>query len=265
MTERSELDRAVAELLSAYVDGAVTPEERAEAEDWIARSDAARAEHAALVEAKQFVQGLPPVDPPFGFYERMLRQGTPTPALRGGLRSTLSIGAAVASMAAAWLLVGGTLTGAAAEQPPLEAATIAQLSAPDGVQTLRGTGMPGELGAFALDGTYGAPGDGVLATYVDDQGSTVAVLRTEGAVDWDSLPEGVRGRGDGVGTWLDLTTTGDLERAVIQRGDTIFTLVGEIDGDELVRLGSSLQEAPNRGRSLVDRARDACRGLLFSS
>lgn len=63
------------ELLSALLDGELTPAEEAEVRAWLDTDPDARADLEALAAVRSAVRALPAVDPPFGFYERMLREG----------------------------------------------------------------------------------------------------------------------------------------------------------------------------------------------
>lgn len=212
------LDPQVAELLSALLDGAVTEQERATALAWIERSPEARAEYESLALVKSTLGGLGEVEPPFGFYDRMLRQGTPTPevtsavdtAASGGRRRPrgLIAGAAAAAVAvaAALVLVVGGGSDSTVIRPPIE--QVAAGSAPD-LQTFRRSG------------------------------TEVNVLRQEADdVDWDALPNGVRGRDEGADTWIDLTTEGEEERVIVSEDGIVVTLTADgVSTDDLIDLG----------------------------
>jgi hypothetical protein len=210
------LDPRVAELLSALLDGAVSAEERATAEAWLARSPAARAEYESLAQVKAALGGMGEVEPPFGFYERMLRQGTPTPEITSALgragrsnRRWLVGGAvAVAAAAAAVVLVAGG-GGTEVLRPPVE--EVAAGTAED-LRTLRVEEEP------------------------------VRVLRQEAdGVDWDELPDGERGREGGADTWVDLTTEGDEERVIVSDDGVVVTLAAEgVPAEDLIDLGLDL-------------------------
>jgi hypothetical protein len=209
----------VAELLSAHLDGALTEEERATAVQWLERSAAARAEDESLAAVKATLGGLGEVEPPFGFYDRMLRQGTPTPEVtsavdtaRTGRRSRrgwVAGGIAVAAAAAAALVVLAGSGGSAGIRPPVE--EVAAGTAPD-LRTFR------------------------------QGGDDVRVLVQEAdEVDWDELPDGERDRVGGADTWVDLTTEGDEERVIVSDDGVVVTLAADgIAPDDLIDLGLDL-------------------------
>ena len=60
------------DLLSAYADGELTEAERAAVDAHLISCPACRQELEATRRAKAWVAYLPPVDSPFGFFERML-------------------------------------------------------------------------------------------------------------------------------------------------------------------------------------------------
>lgn len=214
------LDPAVAELLSAHLDGALTPDERAVAEQWLERSAAARAEYESLAQVKATLGGLGEVEPPFGFYDRMLRQATPTPEVTSAVdraaatptrpRRTgrwIAAGGAIVAAAAALVLVAGD--DQTVVRPPVE--EVAAGTADD-LRTLRRDDVE------------------------------VRTLRQEADdVDWDELPTGRRGEVDGADTWVDLTVDDDEARVIVSDDGVVVTLAAEgLDADELIELGLDL-------------------------
>ena len=61
------------DLLSAYLDGELAPGEQQGVRAHLDECAECRRELQYISEARTFVRDLPPVDPPFGFFERMLR------------------------------------------------------------------------------------------------------------------------------------------------------------------------------------------------
>jgi anti-sigma factor RsiW len=88
-------DGHLGDLLSGLVDGQLDPAATASARAHLDGCPRCRAELAATEGARRLVRALPPVEPPFGFYPRLLsRRG----ALRRGLAG-LAAGAAAAAAA----------------------------------------------------------------------------------------------------------------------------------------------------------------------
>ena len=86
------------ELLSAHLDGELTADETSAAEAHLAECDACRAELAATRDVRATLRAAPAVDPPFGFYARVVRKRA-----RPRWVTMASAGAA----AAAWIAVVG--------------------------------------------------------------------------------------------------------------------------------------------------------------
>ena len=63
------------DLLSALVDGELTPGESAGVRAHLEACADCRRELRLISEARTLLRALPPVDPPFGFFERMVRPG----------------------------------------------------------------------------------------------------------------------------------------------------------------------------------------------
>jgi hypothetical protein len=238
------LDPQVAELLSALIDGAVTDEERAAAEAWLERSPAARAEYRSLAEVKATLGGLGEVEPPFGFYDRMLRQGTPTPEVTSAVdraeerrhasrRSPVVVIATLVASAAAFVVIGGVTAAERPIRPPIEAVAADDV---DGLQAVRSPGGP------------------------------IQALRQEAdGVAWDELPEGLRVDDGDTEIWQDLTTDAGEERVIVFRAGVVVTAFGEdVDVDDLTDAAVEVAEEQPADRSIVDHIRDAFEGLLDS-
>ncbi len=65
------------DLLSAMVDGELTPAEEAEVQAHLVACVACRRELEAATKARLWVRALPPVEPPFGFFQRLLQPYRP--------------------------------------------------------------------------------------------------------------------------------------------------------------------------------------------
>jgi hypothetical protein len=222
------LDPQVAELLSASLDGALTPEEQEAADLWLERSPLARLERDALAEVKATLTALPEVEPPAGFFEAMLEAGQPRPdaavvslaAARRRRGHPAILGVAGVAAAAAWLVLAGPAPQTV--HPPLESV------------------------AASVAG-----------------GDRVALARQHGVVAWDDLPEGLRGELRGASTWVDLTTDDDLARVVVARAGNVYTLASEdLDADQLLDQGAALPAGDGVDDGFLARARRAAHALV---
>jgi hypothetical protein len=243
MSDRTPLDPRVGELLSALLDGAVTDEERAIAEAWLERSEAARAEYRSLALVKATLGGLGDVEPPFGYFDRMLRQGTTTPTVtsavdraadrRRSQRARVPLVVSLVASAAAFVFIGGTAAADRAIDPPVE-----------------------DLAAGEVD-------DAV--TISSETGSVQALRQEAGGVEWDQLPEGERLDANGFAIWRDLTTDDGEERVVVARDGVVVSIAGQdVEPDQLIAAGESIIEEQPADLSFLDRARAACEALLDS-
>lgn len=215
-----ELPVEVAELLSALLDGAVTDEERASATAWLERSPAARAEHDSLAQVKAALGGMGAVEPPFGFYDRMLRQGTPTPEVTSAVdraagagrlrRGLVAGGVALVGAAAALVVIGGPADSPSV-RPPIEAV---------------------------------AAGDAEGARTVEVAQGPATLLRQEaGEVRWDELPDGLRLDQGDTQVWQDLTTDDGDERVIVFRDGVVVTVFASSLDDEDEAVAELVEEA----------------------
>jgi len=96
------------DLLSALVDGELSPAQSAAAQAHVARCPSCAAELDDITTARALVRALPALEPPFGFYERILRgdrRQAPAPS-RWAWTNRRVAAAAVGSAAAAVVLLG---------------------------------------------------------------------------------------------------------------------------------------------------------------
>lgn len=100
--------------LSGLLDGELPAPQQAAASAHLAVCAQCTSELAAVTQARTWVRALPPVDPPFGFYERMLLDHTLVPAgaglfaNRAALRRRAGIAAFGAAAAAVTVLGVGS-------------------------------------------------------------------------------------------------------------------------------------------------------------
>ena len=97
--------------LSALLDGELSMAQQETAQAHLAACPECTAELAAVGQARSWVRGLPQVDPPFGFYERiLLDRPVPRPAFGAspGLRRRAGLAALGAAAAAVTVLGVGS-------------------------------------------------------------------------------------------------------------------------------------------------------------
>ncbi len=226
-------DRLTDDRLSAWLDGELAPAERAELDDELARSAHLRAEIEAISAMRGLVRSLPPVEPPFGFFERVLRTAPPASTRRPPTRSPARrrlVGSVIA-VAAAWLLILGFGAGVGALRvvPPLDALADRHATA-----YAAGDGYT-EMAMADAKALGPAMGDMPLvaawhdATVVQlvyaDAGGTISVFRQRGSLDGEQLPAGGAAMAvGGMAAWA--TEMHELKVVVVDAGDAVYTVVG---------------------------------------
>ena len=270
-------DAELGELLSAHLDGELTPDEARRVAERLAADPVARAEQDELARVRQAVRGLPAVEPPVGFYEDVLRTGDPVPALVGPpaapgrrrRRSRVLAGVAGLAVAAA-LVVVVALAGSGGGDDPMvppvaefaarhEAVAMAEggaAAADDGFEPMSADELDAMEGPMAAPAEL--PGEAArLAGYHDDAGTmhvvygagdgTVSVYAQPGRVDFAALPDGgERMEMDGDDAWLapDVAVDGrSVEVLVLQRGDTAYTFVADAPHAVVVAVAEGLAAA----------------------
>jgi hypothetical protein len=258
------------DLLSAYVDGQLTVEERAVVDAHVAVCPTCRRELAATRQAKAWVSGLPAAEPPFGFYDRMLRDraGPQTRRQRWPMR----LGAvSFAATACVWFGVLGlaSLNGARPSGMPtlsslfnlhtsVSSRTAEQEVTPAAtVRKADSFGLPDQLpGGYRLTELLDRDA-GEQARY-ENGTNVMSVFVTPGAIDVYGFPDGTTiDWVDGQQVYLVPWRTSVV--IVAQRGDAVVTIVGP------ERLPPSMAEQvdpPSPGRSIADRVQAAGKGLL---
>jgi len=121
-------DQHLGELLSAHLDGELTADETATVEAHLADCSSCRDELDATRGVRSKVRDAPPVDAPFGFYERLVR---PSRSARASRRMWPAL-SSVAAIAAAWVAVVGFATTPQRPdvKPPVDELRI-ELASPD--------------------------------------------------------------------------------------------------------------------------------------
>jgi len=263
--------------LSALLDGELEPDEEARVRDLVAGSPEAQEELAALAQVRTWVRDLPAVDPPFGFYERLLR---PVPAARHPRYIGAKVASAVAVAAAAIVLIVGITPAADSVVPPVVAYASRHLEmdptaepssftepatepmdfdpVPD--DTLDAMGAPVVLtGEFHRMSGYKSD-DGAMHLVYSDGNLMVSVYEQVGVVAWDRLPDGDMTEVGGSPAWM---MAGDAEEVmVLERGTMVYTVVAQRVGgahDEMVEMAVELPAAADP--SMVDRFAGTCRSV----
>lgn len=99
--------------LSALLDGELAAERVEAARAHLVSCTDCAAELRAVSQARTWVRALPPVEPPFGFYERLLQHETAARAVRSAAPLRRRAGLAVVGLAAA----AATVFGVGSPQP----------------------------------------------------------------------------------------------------------------------------------------------------
>lgn len=248
------------DLLSALVDGELTPAEEAEARRHLDGCAECTEELVATQATADLVRGLPAVDPRFGFYERMLRPSFGSGATdRRRVRIALSVASAAAVVA---LVVGLASNLSGTEVTPAvddmvevhEAGFVPSTGfaamAPDEMAELD---APAELdGGFRREAVYEQLGDDTLAVAYRSPTDTVTVFEQDGALDDDALDEDMEAM-DAHAWAMD---AGDgMHAVVVEREGIVYTVVGDASMAVLLVVGDDLPDGPEP--SLIERARDA--------
>jgi len=222
------------------------------------------------------------VDPPFGFYERLLR-----PA-RHPRHIGAKVGGAFAAAAAAIVLIVGITPATDRVVPPVEAyaarhlemdpivastpvepaTTTTTTSAPASTSTfepvpdaeLDAMGTPAELtGQFHRMSGYQSTVGAVHLVY-SNGALMVSVYEQPGTVAWDQMPAGTMVQVDGIKAW---TMVGDAEEVMVfERGPVVYTVVAKTTSgahDEMMEMAVELPEGTDP--TMFDRFRTSCRSV----
>ncbi|HWI03683.1 MAG TPA: anti-sigma factor [Acidimicrobiales bacterium] len=103
--------------LSALLDGELSAGQQEAARAHLAACEECTDELSAVGQARSWLRGLPQVDPPFGFYERILLDRPLVVAVPFGARPGLRRRAGIAALAAAAAAVTVLGVGSPAAQP----------------------------------------------------------------------------------------------------------------------------------------------------
>jgi hypothetical protein len=243
--------------LSALLDGELPDDERASAEAHLSECDRCRAELDVTRVVRDRLRAAPPVDPPFGFYERLTSKRRRWPAAAS----------AIAIAAACVLLVGFVIRpGPETRTPPVDAlrAVAAGNTSNSGLglhRVDRSSRLPTQLAGLPRKSTFKAFVEGEnadVAVFGNDErsGQTIVAYVVEGNVDWSKLTGGIRKPVEGLpGDPWQSVVPGQLSALAVQSGDSTVLLTGTVPEAMLVEAAREI--APPSNPSALDRLRDA--------
>ena len=263
--------------LSALLDGELSAAEAAVVRAHVVSCADCSAELDAVREARAALRSLPAIEPPAGFFESLLADGLPEPASRAQPARVVPMRSAMASAAAAvaaglLLVVGFGGHDASAVSPEVSgaverhAATLSAVSAslggpnpivapgevtpttaprrsPDHLH--RPFTAPKELAGYQLTQAFESP-EGVQLLYEKD-GYGLSVFEQRGALNAEELAQGTRIKvGDDDG-WRWEGGTADGRVIVVERGDLVFTVVGDESAAAVLAAAEDLPGSPEAG------------------
>ena len=224
------------DLLSEVAAGAAGPEVEA-----AARHVAACDQCAAIVDDERAVRallgGLPPVEPPAGFFTGLIR--------RRHRQAMAVVGCAVLAALGAWALVIGDTSGVTGRvMPDVEALRARHMDSAESVPAdfepmPDSEAMPAPYrepltlaGSFALAARFHGA-DGVVQVTYSDGNTELSLFEQAGELREDDLPGDMEPVDLGDGGW---ELAGDPVRVVVvRRGDLVYTLVGAVERSVIVR------------------------------
>lgn len=264
------------DLLSAYLDGELTPAEQAHVEELLQQSPEHRAELARVEQARSWLRSLPPVEPPEGFIEQAIatanRPAAEPKKHKWGMLNLVAT-------AAVWVLVLGFVTVNRSNSVSPDAANLAQTHTEasagfGGLLGSLGSGRPEQKPVEQVDlgEPYWAPltlpndltlrqyeirDDLVALTYCNN--ADLLILYEEpGHVDPNKLEGAQETSVAGSDAWLIQTDSSQV--LIVQRDDLVYVVVGPLDGELVDGVAAQLPAPPSP--SMGDRLGAAGRGLL---
>ena len=257
-------------VLSAYLDGELAPGELASVQAHLDDCAGCRAEFEAEREVRDIVRGLPPVDPPFGFYERLLRSGlddtgtaaAPFATAAGKPKRRFKFGLAnLVATAAVWLLILGLAnvnSGHGAVSPSVNNYVTAHASLVPGFGR-DGGGVSADAAHEAqshnvpdrLAGTYelvGVQDEGGTPQLVYSNGDmTLSMFLRPGELDASDLPASAEQvLVNGAPAWSVPTAGGDV--VFVQRPGIVVVIVGQVPTDATSQVATQRADAAGRDR-----------------
>ena len=254
--------------LSAFVDGSLAPEEQAAVRAHVAGCASCQQQVEQLRAVRDIMRGLPLVDPPFGFFERTLRQG-PKPRssasrrLRNGLIFTI---VGLVAIIGVVLLVHHRPNDVTPDVSqvfhdydrvvkPVTVQSVTPLATPVG-------GLPASFQGYQL--VRLVEGDeGRYAVY-SRGGDVIGVTWTEGQLtsEQPEVPAGARATVVEVaGNPGFEVTDGDVTVLAVERGSRVYLVVAAAP-PAMVELMSGQLPSPDRSTSITDQAAATGKALL---
>jgi anti-sigma factor RsiW len=261
------------DLISGWLDDELDELARAACAAHLEVCEQCRAEVASEQAVRQLLRSLPAVEPPPGYFDALVRRGL-TDRVAAQRRVRFGVANLVAS-AAVWVIVlgAGHLTAPSSVTPQVGTYLSAHRASVVGGSV--GSSGPGTVPSLSPVGNAAASGmpraaerfelvdytdDGRLmrATYSDGL-DEVSVFRQLGTMDWNAIDADAKsvkvGRDRGV-----VLERGDVEVLLFSRREYVYAVVAPPSSGVINELAVALPGSPNP--SLLDRARDAGRGLL---
>lgn len=257
-------DEHLGDLLSALVDGELTPDEQVTAQAHLEGCADCRAELAATADTAALLRSLPAVDPRFGFYERLLRGRRFAPDRRRQ-RVGLTVATAAAAIAL-FVALGADLAGTEvdpavddmvqAHQAGFVPSTGFSAMSADEVDPAAAPAAVAE--DFEREAVF--EGDDVMGVAYRDGAAEVSVFEQAGELADDALDPAMdpMDEVDGLdGMEEDAWAMEDdgLRVLVVDAERVVYTVVGDAPLPVLVAVVADLPDGPDP--SLLQRARDA--------
>ena len=240
MSTRTHLD----DRLSAYLDGELDEDEQQTAYRHLVVCALCQTQLESVNRVRIALRGAPPVEPPTGFVELVIRQRR--------RRRFAPVVAAVTAVAAAWLVAVGAVAGSAR----------AKVDAP--VQRVAAALAEDDLTGFTEVGADELPSPFVASESLGDT-ELVGVFQSETSPGWLLLYQGAHRQLAVYEQLGELRSTGripagDFEALAVQRGELAVTVVGTPPSVTGLDVERELPRAA--GPSLSERARRAARYLV---
>jgi hypothetical protein len=248
--------------LSALLDGELTAGERSAVQAHLAECDECNTELEATRLVRDRLRRAPPVDPPFGFYERMLRKKRRWPVV-----------ASVAAVAAIWVAVAGFVfqSQPGKQTPPVDGARAlaSDPNAPStGGLTLhraeRASTLPNELAGLPRQSTFKAfleGGDATVGVFGTSPDQRLVAYVVRGDVDWSTLKGGIREPVEGLpgNPWRSVDPNA-MNAIVVQSGDSTVLVTGTVPMTTLEEAAREIGDPEEP--SALDHLRDAADAVV---